>query len=126
MNTLGSRAMTRRQFVIGTGAASAAAALAACTSATPPAPTTAPPASATAPAASATAPAAAAAAPAASGGLTLPTTAAKLPTDPVTLHWADNAGLKAIFFQDFLPAYQKAHPNVTVNYDGLPLPELAK
>ena len=32
-------------------------------------------------------------------------------TGPITA--ADNAGLKAIFFNEFLPAYQKAHPNIT-------------
>ena len=58
--------------------------------------------------------------------MTLPNSGAKLPTEPLTLRWADNAGPKAVFFKQFLPAYQTAHPNVTVAYDGLPLTELAK
>jgi multiple sugar transport system substrate-binding protein len=117
------RRMNRRQFVAGTGAVVGAAALAACTSA-PPAPTPQPSQPNSAPPAAATpVPGGAAAS---GGGLTLPNSGAKLPTEPLTLRWADNAGLKAVFFKDFLPAYQKAHPNITVAYDGLPLPELAK
>src|SRR5438309_7617824 len=125
MHGSSARVMNRRQFVIGSGAVVGAAALAACTSAPSPSapapsanqPTSAPPVAPT------NAPQAASAA---GAGLTLPTTCAKLPTESLTLRWADNAGLKAVFFKDFLPAYQKAHPNITVAYDGLPLPELAK
>ncbi len=123
------RMMKRRDFVIGAGAVAAAAALAACTSA-PPAPaappTQTPPPNQAAKPTGAGPTAAPAGAAATGGGLTLPNSGAKLPTEPLTLRWADNAGLKAIFFKDFLPAYQKVHPNITVAYDGLPLPELAK
>src|SRR5262249_42990748 len=114
------RGMNRRQFVIGTGALVSATALAACTGApsAPAAPTPLP--SPAAPAPTQTGPTAT------GGGLSLPNTGAKLPAEPLTLRWADNAGLKAVFFKEFLPAYQKAHPNITVAYDGLPLPELAK
>ena len=71
------------------------------------------------------APAASASAP---GGanIVIPTTSAALPTEKVNLHWVDSGDQKAVFFKQFFPAYQKAHPNITVQYDGLPWNEIGK
>ncbi|MHB8645445.1 MAG: ABC transporter substrate-binding protein [Thermomicrobiales bacterium] len=56
----------------------------------------------------------------------IPTTSANLPTEKVNLHWVDSGDQKAVFFKQFFPAYQKVHPNITVQYDGLPWNEIAK
>ncbi len=69
---------------------------------------------------------AAATAPAGAADFVIPTAAAKLPTDKVSFHWVDSGDVKAFFWNAFFPAYQKAHPNITVQYDALPWNEIAK
>jgi len=71
-------------------------------------------------------PAAGTAAPNGAAAITIPTTGAVLPTDNVSFHWIDSGGLKQTFMQQFVPLYEKAHPNITVQYDALPWNEIAK
>ncbi|MGN6671956.1 MAG: ABC transporter substrate-binding protein [Thermomicrobiales bacterium] len=47
-------------------------------------------------------------------------TGAKLPTEAVKFHWVDSGDSKSAFWKPFFEAYQKAHPNITVQYDGIP------
>ena len=65
-------------------------------------------------------------APAGAASIAIPTTGAKLPMDKVNFHWVDSGDVKAFFWNAFFPAYQKAHPNITVQYDALPWNEIAK
>ena len=53
-------------------------------------------------------------------------TGAKLPTDKTTLRWVGTAGERKLFVDALVPAYQKAHANITIQYDGLPFTEIAK
>ena len=69
---------------------------------------------------------AAATAPAGAADFVIPAAAAKLPTEKVNFHWVDSGDVKAFFWNAFFPAYQKAHPNITVQYDALPWNEIAK
>ncbi len=46
---------------------------------------------------------------------------AKLPTENVPFHWVDSGDAKAPFFKAYFAAYQRAHPNITITYDPLPL-----
>ncbi len=80
---------------------------------------------ATASAASGSAPAVSAAS-SGTADFVIPTSGAKLPTDKVSFHWVDSGDVKAFFWNDFFPAYQKAHPNITVQYDALPWNEIGK
>jgi len=58
--------------------------------------------------------------------ITLPDSGAKLPTDKTTLRWVGTAGERKLFVDALVPAYQKAHANITIQYDGLPYTEIAK
>ncbi|MGI8687947.1 MAG: ABC transporter substrate-binding protein [Thermomicrobiales bacterium] len=69
---------------------------------------------------------AAATAPASAVSIAIPTTSAKLPTDKVNFHWVDSGDVKAFFWNAYFLAYQRAHPNITVQYDALPWNEIAK
>lgn len=60
------------------------------------------------------------------GGITIPNTGAKLPTDRVTVRWTESSQFSKAFLPSFFPAYQQAHPNITVQYDNLPDTELAR
>jgi multiple sugar transport system substrate-binding protein len=54
-------------------------------------------------------------------------TGAQLPTEPTTFTWmARGAGSKAIFLKQLFPAYEQAHPNITIQYEGLPPAELTR
>jgi multiple sugar transport system substrate-binding protein len=44
--------------------------------------------------------------------------AAKLPSAKVKLRWIDSGDTKGEFFKAFFPAYQKKHPNISVDYQG--------
>jgi multiple sugar transport system substrate-binding protein len=131
----------RRQALRLMGGVGAAALLAACgtAAATPAPPTSAPgggaaPATTGAPRTAVGAPRAASAAvgtPAASpaaaaGAIRLPNTGARLPTQNVTFRWTDSGDSKAVFFKAYFAEYQRAHPNITMQYDGLPWTEIAK
>jgi multiple sugar transport system substrate-binding protein len=63
---------------------------------------------------------------AAASVIKLPQTGAKLPTDKVTFHWVDSGDSKVVFFTAFFKMYQQAHPNITMQYDGLPWVEIGK
>jgi multiple sugar transport system substrate-binding protein len=56
----------------------------------------------------------------------LPPAQFTLPKDKITFRWVDSGGLKQFFFQTFFPMYEKARPNITIKYDVLPWPEIAK
>jgi len=59
--------------------------------------------------------------------ITIVPTGAQLPTEPTTFTWmARGAGSKAIFLKQLFPAYQEAHPNITIQYEGLPPAELTR
>ena len=72
------------------------------------------------------APAVAGASPDAASFIMLPNSGAKLPTDKVTVRWLGSAGERKLFSDAMVIAYPKAHPNITLQYDGLPFTELAK
>ena len=59
-------------------------------------------------------------------GIRIVNTGARLPTEKVTFRWVDSGDQKAVFWKEFFPAYQQAHPNITVQYDALPWNEIAK
>lgn len=49
---------------------------------------------------------------------------AELPSDPVTLTWLENgSGPRTDFMADLFAQYQKAHPNITVQYEHFPIPD---
>lgn len=49
---------------------------------------------------------------------------ADLPTDDVTFTWLENgSGPRTDFMTDLFTLYQEAHPNITVQYDHLPIPD---
>ncbi len=56
----------------------------------------------------------------------IPASSAKLPTDKLNFHWVDSGDVKAFFWNAYFPAYQKAHTNITVQYDALPWAEIGK
>ncbi len=64
--------------------------------------------------------------PEAASFIMLPNSGAKLPTDKVTVRWLGSAGERKLFSDAMVVAYPKAHPNVTLLYDGLPFTDLAK
>jgi len=139
---LGRRDFIGRGLALGLSASTVAAALAACgggaiapttvagggpTTTTAPAPSAKPvsptAAMSTATRASATASAAAgspvAASPIAGNSqIIILNTGAKLPTGNATLRWLDgSASPRSTFQQAFFPAYQRAHPNITIAYE---------
>lgn len=129
-----SKSLDRRQFLrlsLGVAAAATATACAAPTPAPTPVPPTKAPAPA-APAATAVPPTAAAAAKAPAraacpkGDICIGPTSVKLPTDKVTFRWLDSGDIKAVFWKQFFEKYQKAYPNITTQYDGLPWNEISK
>ncbi len=57
----------------------------------------------------------------------LPTSGVKLPTEKLTLHWVQSGpGPKGVFLKEYLASYQHAHPNITIQLDELPWPEINK
>ncbi|MBA2277680.1 MAG: extracellular solute-binding protein [Chloroflexia bacterium] len=58
--------------------------------------------------------------------ITIPDTGAQLPSEDVTFRWVDSGDVKAFFWEAFFPKYQEAHPNITVQYDGLPWNEIGQ
>lgn len=59
-----------------------------------------------------------------SGPITIFDTGASLPTENITVSWLENGtGPRTVFMTDFFAAYTQAHPNITVQYDHLPVPE---
>lgn len=48
----------------------------------------------------------------------IPNASPALPSGKFSVRWTDSGDQKAYFFKPFFTAYQKKHPNVTVNYSG--------
>lgn len=119
------RHLSRRDAIRLAAGATATAVLAACGDTAGTMPT--PPAIATS-GANAVAPTAvtAVATISAMGVVTIPPTNAKLPTEKVNFHWVDSAGEKLPFLKAYFAAYQQAHPNIAVQYEGIPFTEIAK
>jgi len=109
---------TRRSFLIHGLIGGTAALAAACSSAAPSAPTAAP--------APTSAPAPAAATPGEASAIVLPDPAVPLPTEPVTFRWLGTAGERKLFVDQLVPAYHQKHPNITIQHDALPMPDIAK
>lgn len=61
---------------------------------------------------------------AAAAEIVIPDTGANLPAEDVTFRWIDSSEVSRGYLNAFFPAYQEAHPNVTVDYQSLPHPEL--
>jgi len=57
------------------------------------------------------------------GSIQIANTGAKLPTDKIIFGWVDSGDNKAVFLREFFTRYQMAHPNITVQYQGLPITE---
>ncbi|GAB4566854.1 MAG: hypothetical protein Kow0047_18560 [Anaerolineae bacterium] len=111
--------ISRRRFLVGSALAVAGGVIAACGPSPSPSPTP-------TPAQEAAAAPAAAATPCPKGEICIRDTPVKLPTEPVTFRWLDSGDTKAEFWKAFFPKYMEAHPNITVQYDGLPWNEIAK
>jgi len=60
------------------------------------------------------------------GAILITDRGAKLPTGPVTLRWLDNGDQKGVFLKQVFAAYKAKHPNITVEYQSLPGPEIQK
>jgi multiple sugar transport system substrate-binding protein len=130
--------ITRREFLRLSATLAAGGVLAACAPAAAPSPTAVPTAAATKaaaatvastavpPTAAATMAPTAAAATCAKGAICVKATSVKLPTGPATFRWLDSGDIKADFMKALFTEYQKAHPNITCQYDGLPWTEIAK
>lgn len=56
--------------------------------------------------------------------ITIPEPVTQLPTGNATLRWIDSGDVKAFFWRAFFEEYQKAHPNITIEYQGLPWNEI--
>lgn len=56
--------------------------------------------------------------------ITIPEPQVELPTDDVTFRWIDSGDVKGFFWREFFPKYQEAHPNITMEYQGLPWNEI--
>ncbi|MGN6810877.1 MAG: ABC transporter substrate-binding protein [Thermomicrobiales bacterium] len=108
------------------GAASSATTSSATTKAASTAATTTTAASSTTSAASGSATAAASPAGNISTEIQIVNSGVKLPTDKVTFRWVDSGDQKAVFWKQYFDLYQKAHPNITVQYSPLPWNEIAK
>lgn len=61
------------------------------------------------------------------GSIAIPDSDAVLPTGDVTIRWLSGGpGGKSYFFRPLFPAYEKKHPNVTIEYDELPNDKIAE
>lgn len=60
------------------------------------------------------------------GTIAIPDPVVDLPADDVTFRWVDSGDVKGFFWRAFFPAYQEKHPNITMQYDGLPWNEIQK
>ena len=112
---------SRRRFLIGAIVGGSAAVLSACNVTTP--------STATGPTAK---PAGGGAqptgmpAPAETSPIILPNPKVTLPSESVTFRWLGTAGERKLFVDELIPAYQQKHPNITIQHDALPMPDIAK
>jgi multiple sugar transport system substrate-binding protein len=60
----------------------------------------------------------------AGSAITIPEAQTELPTGNVTFRWVDSGDVKGFFWREFFPKYQEAHPNITMEYQGLPWNEI--
>ncbi len=60
------------------------------------------------------------------GSITIPESMVDLPTDDVTFHYFNSGDYKGVFFEQYFEAYQQAHPNITIEYQGISGAESAK
>jgi len=60
------------------------------------------------------------------GPITVPDPVTTLPTDDITFRWVDSGDAKSFFWKAFFPMYTEAHPNIKVDYQGLPWNEIQK
>lgn len=51
--------------------------------------------------------------------LTIPESGAELPTEPVNFGYFNSGDYKGVFFRQYFEAYQQAHPNITIDYQGI-------
>lgn len=58
------------------------------------------------------------------GGIQIPDTGAKLPTGEVKFRWLGTPDAMTGFIDEFSAKYNEAHPNITIEYDGFPAPEI--
>lgn len=58
--------------------------------------------------------------------ISIPEPLTDLPTEEITFRWLDSGGLKQFFFEEFFPQYEEAHPNITIEYQVLPWPDIAE
>jgi len=59
--------------------------------------------------------------------ITIPNSGAKIPADKLTFHWVHSGpGPKGLFFKPYFAAYSQTHPNVSIQLDELPWPEIDK
>ncbi|HVX47382.1 MAG TPA: extracellular solute-binding protein [Mycobacteriales bacterium] len=56
--------------------------------------------------------------PAPKNGIKIPNSGAKLPSGDVTVNWMDSGDLKALFEEPLFKAYNAAHKNIKISYDG--------
>lgn len=56
--------------------------------------------------------------------ISIPDPQVELPTDDVTFRWTDSGDVKGFFWREFFPLYQEKHPNITMEYQGLPWNEI--
>jgi multiple sugar transport system substrate-binding protein len=62
--------------------------------------------------------------PAARPEIVIPDTDATLPTENVTFRWIDSGEVARAYVEAYFPKYREAHPNITVDYQSLPNPDL--
>jgi multiple sugar transport system substrate-binding protein len=122
MRPVGHNLSRRRLLVLG-GAATATTLLAACGGgAAPAAPSNPTPA----PASGASTPVGASNPTTSASIIVLPDSGVGLPSGPVTFRWLGTAGERKLFVDQLIPAYQQKHPNITIQHDALPMPDIAK
>src|SRR5687767_12057599 len=56
--------------------------------------------------------------------IVIPDTGAALPTENVTFRWIDSGEVARAYVEAYFPKYREAHPNITVDYQSLPNPDL--
>lgn len=56
----------------------------------------------------------------------IPDSGANLPTEDVTFHYFNSGDYKGVFFRQYFAAYEEAHPNISIEYQGISGGESAK
>jgi len=58
------------------------------------------------------------------GEIVIPDSGIEIPSDDITFRWIDSGDLKALFYREFHAAYMEKYPNIEIQYDALPWPEI--